>query len=169
MVIRGDHCAGADKDLDGRVTGPKLNRQGGLVSKKPTHFCCLNVEEDCTLKSCDTDGCRMKVPGTKHHVLIVSNQAGKTKPGQRLAGARKAVIPLGVHSRIFVSHQQLLARRAGSRHLNKCTNCGKAGDLLNCNRQGCFRAQHEQCSIERPTGQSWWCDTCSLLHRNHTI
>jgi hypothetical protein len=167
VVIKGDHCAGADEDLDGIVTGPRLNRQGGLVSKKPTHFCCLNVEEDCTLKSCDTDGCRMKVPGTKHHVLIVSNQAGKTRPGQRLAGARKAVIPLGVHSRIFVSHQQFLARRAGSRHLNKCTNCGKSGDLLNCSRQGCFRAQHEQCSIEGQTGQPWWCDSCSLLHREH--
>ena len=162
-IVQGDHCANADPILDGRVTGPKLHRTGALFSKKPSVYCCRNIEEHLELKQCAKHGCRMKVPGESYHVLQVSNQTGVNRPGQRrMDEHRKAIVPLGVHDALFSSHLRCINESYAAR-TNRCSKCRGTGQLLHCSNLQCKRAQHEHCSRLASDNIPWLCDSCALL------
>ena len=163
-VLRGSHCMNASVELDGAVYGLQFNRQGGLTTQKDTAYLTRNASSDFELDKCKKgiDNCRMKVPGYGHHVLTVANHTDKHLPGQRLVSAKlKAVIPLGVHDKIFDSHRAKITQYGG--HHDKCSKCAQSGMLLRCQNGSCKFAQHPHCSSMMPDRSGiYHCDTCRL-------
>ena len=161
-TLFGDHCAGASELLDGKVHGPAHYRIGGLTAEKSTVYLVRNISSHLQLLKCKVDGCRMKVPGRDYHVWIVANHTGEARFGQRrMPKSVKAVIPLGVHKRIFDDHREHIC--TNGRHSDKCANCGKGHALLlRCQNPDCRRSQHPDCSDDIPDNSGIWrCDTCN--------
>ena len=133
---------------------------GGLFPNKPSAYAISGVMHDFVLKECDKVQCRMKVPGADYHVLVVSNETGKSRPGQRkVSGRGKAAIPKGVHDKIWQSHIEWLKTEDGFAY--ECAVCGETGLLTCCEADGCNRAQHVHCSKMDTKEEPWFCNTCA--------
>ena len=162
VVRKGDHCANADEELDGPVHGPPDQREGNLFCEKASDWCILGVTTRFRFNQCARDGCRMKVPGTNHHVLAVMRPQGPKPFGQRLATQiQKSKIPMGVHDKIWESHLEWLETDDG--HAYNCAKCMGTGILLCCDTPGCSLALHEECAWKIPTAKGkWFCNHCEL-------
>ena len=151
------------------VWGPKSFRQpkppfdgaGGLFPNKPSGYGITGVMHDFMLIECEKAQCRMKVPGEEYHVLVVSNETGKIRAGQRKVDGRgKAAIPKGVHDKIWQSHLEWIATEDG--HSYECAVCGGLGLLTCCDKEGCNSAQHVRCSKMDMKAEPWYCNVCAL-------
>ena len=72
-----DYCAMALENYDGKVGGPKDKRVGGLTAQKSSVVAVHGTGEtpQSAMRQCQGRACRMVVPGTKHHALVVCGRS----------------------------------------------------------------------------------------------
>ena len=133
---------------------------------KASSYLARNVRSSKFLTECSrSTPCRMKVPGQDYHVLLISNNSKygseeKLERGQRLVEKeRKAIIPLGVHDKIFLNHWDKIT--VHGTHFDACAVCAKTGiGLLHCTTHGCRQSQHSSCPRKHSDTSDFICDLC---------
>ena len=161
-ILHGDYCAMADEENDGlvQVKGKKVT--GSLWPKKPTVVLAHGVSWDFKLPSCKGTDCRMVIPGTNRHVLVICKQDDMIKGQRQVDSSSKARIPLGMYMLILKNHAEWIQRNDG--YSSWCLKCGEGGsELLMCDNSVCNRVQHSSCSkLCEEAKEQWFCDLCEM-------
>ena len=160
-----DYCAMAMETYDGKIGGPKERRTGGLTAQKPSVVVVHGTDENpqSRMYQCRGRDCRMVVPGTKHHVLVICGRSEGLRFGQRqIEESAKQVMPQGVYIQLLRCHFEWLNLRDG--HDFRCYKCGqREGELARCDSFRCTKVQHLTCDSIQPTSEElWFCDVCHL-------
>jgi len=160
-----DYCAMAMESYDGKIAGPRERRVGGLTAQKPSVVVVHGTGDNpqSVMHQCRGRACRMVVPDTKHHVLVICGRSEGLRFGQRqIEESAKQIMPQGVYVQLLRCHFEWLFLRDG--HDFRCYKCGqKEGELARCDSFGCTKVQHLTCDSIQPTSEDlWFCDVCHL-------
>ena len=160
-----DYCAMALESYDGKIGGPKDKRVGGLTAQKASVVVVHSTGENpqSAMRKCQGRTCRMVVPGTKHHALVICGRSEGLRFGQRqVEESAKQIMPQGVYVQLLRCHFGWLNLCDG--HDFRCYKCGlKEGELARCDSFGCTKVQHLTCDSIQPTSDyPWFCDVCHL-------
>lgn len=161
-LLSGDYCANASEQYDGIVEGSTRNRKGGLWPQKPTVMLVHGIDWNFQLKSCAGKDCRMVIPGTKKHALVVCNNDGMIRGQKTINDWQKAYIPLGLYIDVLHAHNDWIQGKDG--YSAWCLKCGDGGSgLIMCDNSHCHRVQHSTCKgIYSSDEDPWFCDVCAI-------
>ena len=131
---------------------------------------------------CKGTMCRMCLPDTRSHGMLVQNQSPQaqglqgqkkrrkpvnrmTKKGSRtyskqatVPSSYSSMLPLGLFQWSWKEHKRWLQVEDGYSYW--CHICSEGGELRRCLRIGCPAVQHRECSADRTELEEWQCDDC---------
>ena len=143
-MVAFDYCAMAREDYDGAILGPANRREGGLTALKTSVMVVYGIDDDPEegLLRCAVKKCRMVVPGTKRHVLLICKPQGGFGTGQqKIEDGKRPIMPLGVYVHFLEKHFKWRQQCDGCAFY--CYKCGKASGerqhLALCDTEGCNR------------------------------
>ena len=146
---------------DGAIWGPAGRREGGLTAKKTSVMVVYGIGDDPEegLLRCAGKDCRMVVPGTNRHVLLICKPQGGFGTEQRkIEDGKRQIMPLGVYVHFLEKHFKWREQCDG--HALYCYKCGKASGeqrhLALRDTAGCNRVQHTDCVSMQDTREDPW-------------
>ena len=170
QLLASSHCKTASEALDGKVTKDPFC--AALFPQKDTLWLTSGLPPHAFMSKCKGD-CRMLVPGTAVHRLLICRPASHDMlQGQRVMkmSEDRAAIPLGAMQELWNLHMQVLNLQDDAQY--ECARCG--GDqssphnpLLICDN-GCKRVQHKNCSgfeYEAMLPETFFCHNCAARRR----
>ena len=166
MLFLTNYCAAACPTLDGPVHEQEGKLLGAVWPCKSTVIVAFGLGDAGSLPTCDGEGCRMMVPGSKHHAKVICSSSEGYKTNQsKVPALQKAQIPKGLFQAILDKHEDHSNQCDGSAFY--CFKCGEGGDMLICDTDGCKRVQHADCEGLMPKEMEgeWYCDICVMRYQ----
>ena len=190
MIIT-DLCAAACGTLDRPVHKDSQGKiRGAAFPMKPTALLMRGILPfSAKPPRCDGTSCRMKVPGTRSHGILVQNRSpqaqGRNKQGGKLTKCGRkqtrtsdvyfrqtkvphgynSMLPLGLFKWMWNELKKWLQMEGGPSYW--CHICSEGGTLQKCSRIGCPAVQHAECSTGKTGTKYWRCDDGLLRRHQH--